>query len=177
MQNIPILQAQRISILPLSKNDVQGIFSIHSNSEVNQYLERSPTTNISEAEAFIKKIIAGFEEFKWYYWSIFFEAELIGTICIWNFLADNTIAELGYQLHPKYQGNGFMSEALKAVILFAFEDLNLKQLDAYTHKDNNPSIELLLKHDFEHDFLRYDTKNINHIVFRLKPTNPQILAK
>lgn len=166
--NNPILNTERLSLLPLSPYDGKAIFNLRSNTEVNKYLERSPPTDISEVEAFIEKITTGFETSKWYYWSIFSNSELIGTICIWNFSNDKTIAELGYELHPKYQGNGFMSEALKTVVQFAFEKLHLKQLDAFTHKKNEVSTRLLLKHSFVQDFSRVDEENANHIIFKLE---------
>ena len=60
---------------------------------------------------------------------------MIGTICFWNESADRKSAELGYELHPEYQGNGYMDEAMKEVIGFAFRS-GFTSLEAYTHKDN-----------------------------------------
>lgn len=36
-----------------------------------------------------------------------------------------------------------MSEAIKKVIDFGFNDMRLKSLEAFTHKENLPSIKLL----------------------------------
>lgn len=45
-------------------------------------------------------------------------------------------AELGYWLHQNYWNKGFATEAVKAIIRFGFEDLELKRIFA-THFDFN----------------------------------------
>jgi len=42
-----------------------------------------------------------------------------------------------------------MNEALQGVIKFAFSSLHLGSIDAYTHKDNIDSINLLVKNNIE----------------------------
>ena len=84
---------------------------------------------------------------------------MIGTICFWNLSADRRSAELGFELHPDHQGKGYMDEAMKEVIGFAFRS-GFTCLDAYTHKDNLASTKLLLKHGFVHDEKRKDPDNM-----------------
>tara|TARA_R100000306_G_C4353275_1_gene131296 strand:- start:62 stop:604 length:543 start_codon:yes stop_codon:yes gene_type:complete len=47
-------------------------------------------------------------------------------------------AELGYWLDEKYWNKGVTTEAVKSIINFGFNDLNLKRIFA-THFDTNPS--------------------------------------
>ncbi len=94
--------------------------------------------------------------------------QLIGTICIWNISEDRLKAEIGYELVPEEQGKGFMREALKAVIDFAFKSARLQSLEAYTHRDNKASSNLLIHHGFILQPGRKDPENDNHIIFCLK---------
>jgi len=61
------------------------------------------------------------------------------TICLWNFSSKKNVAELGYELDPALQGEGIMSEALKKIIEFGFQEIELKKIEAYTHKNNDNS--------------------------------------
>lgn len=57
-------------------------------------------------------------------------------------------ATLGYWLDRDYQGQGYMSEAVQAIIDYAFIRLKLKRLNAACLPDNHRSIHMLLKLGF-----------------------------
>lgn len=146
----PVIETERLLLRPLREEDDTAVFILRSDKEVNRYLGRTPVTVIEEAREFIKKIGDSVQQGKSCYWAICFSAnaELIGTICIWNLSADGKTGEVGYELHPAHQGKGVMNEALKAVIDFAFHKKGIEMLEAYTHKDNLASTRLLVKNGF-----------------------------
>src|SRR6516164_5567094 len=120
--SFPELQSIRLKLRSLEDKDLTALYALRSNEQVNRYLDRPPARSVEDAQAFISKIrdaIAGNQSF---YWAITLKDQpgLIGTICIWNLSADRKSAELGYELHPDYQGKGYMDEAIKEVIGFAF---------------------------------------------------------
>ena len=57
-------------------------------------------------------------------------------------------ASLGYWLDEAYQGQGYMSEAARLSIKYAFDVLKLRRLNAACLPDNDRSINLLLKLGF-----------------------------
>ena len=75
--------------------------------------------------------------------------KLIGTICLFNFLDDNKLAEIGYELLPGYQGLGIMQEATSKVIDFGIQHIGLNSIKAYTHSENQRSTRLLEKFNFK----------------------------
>src|SRR5690606_22814508 len=85
------------------------------------------------------------------YWAITLKGtdKLIGTICLFDFSADNTKAEIGYELLPGFQGKGIMQEAVSKVIDFGLQQVGLKSLDACAHDENQSSIRLLEKFNFK----------------------------
>jgi ribosomal-protein-alanine N-acetyltransferase len=99
---------------------------------------------------------------------------LIGTICLWNFSADHTIAEIGYELEPAFQGKGLMSEAVQCVIDFGFNSLHLKALEAFTHKDNTSSMHVLLKNNFQLDPNRKDEENEDNRIYILANASKEV---
>jgi ribosomal-protein-alanine N-acetyltransferase len=90
---------------------------------------------------------------------------LIGSICLWNFSEDKKTAEVGYDLDPEFQGKGIMSEALKAVLNFGFNQRGFKTIEAYTDYRNLPSKKLLKHHGFIPSEDKKDTDNQDNEVF------------
>lgn len=84
------------------------------------------------------------------YWAIDLlqNQDVIGTICLWNFDLGRASAELGYELSETHQKKDYMTEALTEVINYATVDLELKELEAYTHENNDASTKLLLRQGF-----------------------------
>ena len=165
---LPTLQTPRLSLRSLEEMDDHFIYSLRSNRQVNTYLNRQPPTQIEEARAFIKKITDSIADDKSYYWGIALKEprSLIGTICLWNWSDDRKKAELGYELHPDYQGKGYMNEAIGAVIAYAFQN-GFTTLEGYSHKDNSASTKLLLKHGFVLQEERKDPENADILIFSL----------
>ena len=163
-----LLHTSRFLLRPLQETDADFIYTLRSNEQVNRFLDRAPAKNLEEARAFIQKINEGLAENKSYYWGIVLKetGAMIGTICFWNLSQDRKSAELGYELHPDHQGKGYMDEAIKEVIAFAFRS-GFTRLEAFTHKDNLASTKLLLKHGFVHDVTRKDPENFSGMIFFL----------
>ena len=59
-----------------------------------------------------------------------------------------------------------MNEALEQIIEFTFQTLELRTIDAFTHKDNQSSTKLLQKFYFQETAI-IDEANPNLILFRL----------
>ncbi|WP_405293436.1 GNAT family N-acetyltransferase [Methanobrevibacter sp.] len=59
-------------------------------------------------------------------------------------------AELGYWIGEKYQGNGYATEASKALIKRAFDDLGIEQIYASYRVENTPSKKVLEKLGFSY---------------------------
>lgn len=171
---IPVLTTPRLRLRPLQETDEEAIFAIRSSEEVNRYIYRSAPANTGEAAAFIRKITESVNTGNSYYWAICLKEDprLSGTICIWNLSPDRKKAEIGYELFPDRQGKGYMNEALKAVIDFAFHSAGMETLEAYTHKDNLASSRLLLHNGFRQQTGQVDPEDENNVIYQLQQTQP-----
>jgi len=160
------LLTERLALRKLKAEDADALFALRTNSDVNQYLDRPETIDISQVFDFIKKIQISVDSGKSFYWAITFPADdkLIGTICLYNLSEDHTEAEIGYELYPDFQGKGLMQEAMAKVIGFGFNDLGVKTITALPHEKNERSIMLLKKNHFEIDNALMD-KNKNNEEF------------
>ncbi|MFL5752266.1 MAG: GNAT family N-acetyltransferase [Bacteroidia bacterium] len=146
----PLLRSERLYLRELTIDDAHEIYELRSLPAMNKYIDRPLAVSIEEAHTFIRKIEKVIRTNESIYWAISLknEPKLIGTICLWNFSEDHSVAELGYELHPDQQGKGIMTEALKKVLEYGFGVLQLKIIEAYTHWENMASIQLLERADF-----------------------------
>ncbi len=163
----PILYTERLLLRQLTLDDWEQISFLRSDSIVNQYVDRPPAYSKEDAIAFIQKINTGIKEGKYIYWALVpkGEQQLIGTICLWNFSQENTVADIGYDLHPKAQGKGYMSEAVQCILYYGFEQLHLQKIEAYTHRNNEASIRLLERLNFQFCAEKSDPHNADHLIF------------
>lgn len=163
------LKTKRLILRQLKTTDDQAIFKIRSNETVYKYIAKETQKKIEEAQAFILKTNKGIANEELLYWAITLKEtqELIGVICLWNFSKDKLIAEVGYELHPDFHKKGIMNEALNRVIKFGFSVLNLKTIEAFTHKENEASKTLLIKNNFKLEAERTDKGFPNNIIYTL----------
>ncbi|SEH29386.1 GNAT family N-acetyltransferase [Chryseobacterium culicis] len=144
------LETERLILKDISESHVEDILRIRSNEVINQFVVRNSPKNNYDALQFILTIKERTKNNQTVYLGISLKDQpnLIGTICLWNFSEDRKTAEVGYELLPEYHRQGIMSEALKAVLDFGFNELHLDEIVAITNIFNENSKGILLKHDF-----------------------------
>lgn len=76
---------------------------------------------------------------------------LIGDIGLRTAADDPAQCEIGYTLAQAYQGQGFASEAVRAVLAYCFEPLDMHRVIAVTDTRNQPSIRLLERLGFRRE--------------------------
>ncbi len=135
----------RLILRPLNVNDVNTIFALRSDHRNNQYLDRPPCQTTEDAAAFITSILTKTENSGLKYWVISLKDSdtLIGTICLYNQDENSQSAEIGFELLPDFQGQGYMYESVNNVIEYAKNALYLKSINACTHHLNHKSIKVL----------------------------------
>jgi len=169
---IPELESDRLILRGLQESDWEMIMFLRTDKIVNEFINRPKTENKQEAFEFISKINRGIKENKLHYWAITLKnsPKMIGTICLWNFDVNNTVAEVGFDLSPAFYRKGIMHEALKAVVDYGFHKLKLNKVEAFTHKNNAGSQKLLLKNKFIIN-IKLNQNDTGDIIFELM--NPE----
>lgn len=149
------------------EDDYENLYDIRFHPEVIKHIKREIIENKLEMKKFISNRLDDIRNNNLCFWgiSILDSPKLIGTICLWNFNEAKTVAEIGYELHPEYQGIGFMSEAMKTVLKFGFDKLQLNSIEAYTSKYNEPSKALLNKFNFNLEVNRKDKGFPDNIIY------------
>ncbi len=146
----PELSTERLLLRQLTFDDKKAIFRLRSNKEINEFITRETPKNLNQAEGFIQTCLDEFENENRIFWAMAQEDSnhLIGTIVLHKIDLENNYAEIGYEMNPDYQDEGYMSEAMNKVLDFGITSLNLKTIEAFTHHNNEASIALLEKYLF-----------------------------
>jgi len=150
-QPFPVLETERLLLRRFSEADAEALFHIRSLDDVIRYLDRDKTASVEEALEMIRKINSGIDEDRSITWAISPRKgpeKLIGTIGFWRMDLAHHRGEVGYLLHPEYQRQGLMQEALGTALEYAFYKMRLHSVEAWVNPDNAPSIGLLEKNGF-----------------------------
>ena len=73
---------------------------------------------------------------------------VIGSCGYHNWMKDHNRSEIGYEIFPKYQNQGYMTEALQNIIKIGFDQMNLNRIEALVSPDNLASIKIIEKNGF-----------------------------
>lgn len=146
----PTLETKRLRLRRMAQSDVEAFYDMRCAPEMHLHTDTKADQSLDETRAYIDKMNQGINEDKWLIWAIevMETGIVIGSISIWNINLETMTAELGYGIAPSYQGQGFMKEALDCVTAFGLEVMGLAALEAFTEKDNVPSVRLLEKCQF-----------------------------
>ena len=164
----PQLQTERLILRNIESTDAELIHKLRSDEVVNQFVGRDNSSTVEKAKEFILKIQNLVEKNEGLYWIIRRKEnnDLVGTVCLWNFDTENEIVEIGYEMLPEFQRKGIMTEALKTVTAYTFEEIKAKIITAFPSEDNVNSVAILKKLNFEFEDKKYNNthENVNNIV-------------
>ena len=76
------------------------------------------------------------------------EGRLIGSCGLRRPLGDDRTADIGYELDPDYWGQGYATEAARAMVQFGFRELGLQRLTSWCIADNAASARVLARLGF-----------------------------
>lgn len=145
------IETKRLLIREISFNDVDDFLEYSSSPDVGPNAGWKPISDIELA----RRIIAG-DILKKNVFSIVLKEKnkMIGTVSIYqeNCLRRiKQVRQLGFSLSDKYWNNGYMTEALKGVIKYIFDNTDAKVIEVGHHSDNLRSKRVIEKLGFIYD--------------------------
>ena len=143
MKYVPfkILETDRLILRDIRMEDIQEYYErLFSDGDVCRYLLFDPHQDIGESYEQIRNILQQYEEGKFYRWGITEKGDdsLIGIIGLVRIDEEKDECSFAYLLVRDCWGRGYGTEALREVIRFAFEELELKRIVA-DHMAANPA--------------------------------------
>ena len=131
----------------MTPEDAKSVFDYASDPEVTRYVIWETHNSVEDSKAFLdlavsKREIGGEPE-----WGIVYKGDyrFIGACGIVSWEPYHARAELGYVLSRDYWGRGFMAEAVRAMISFGFQRMNLNRIEARCVAENAASARVMEK--------------------------------
>ena len=111
-----LIQTERLMLRPFSAENTERLVDIITNEEIAKTFMLPVFETIDQAVALAEKLIAFSrpEDIQHLEYGIYLGEQLIGFINDCG-MRDNEI-EIGYVIHPDYQGHGYATEAVQAVL-------------------------------------------------------------
>lgn len=151
-----ILESQRLIYRPFELSDAQALFEMDSNPNVHKYLWQKPTLDIDESIQIIEMLQKQYKENGIGRFATILKetGEFIGWTGI-KFVNDHiengntNFYDYGYRLNEKFWNKGYASEATKIWLDYGFNEMNINEMNAYTHAENGASNHILSKSGFQ----------------------------
>jgi [ribosomal protein S5]-alanine N-acetyltransferase len=159
----PTIETSRLTIRLVTAADLPELLEFNSDDAVTRYLPYENWKGMDDAQEWLGRAttrLAAGEALQF----VAVQREtgrVIGSCLLFHFDQASRRAEIGYLLGRRHWGAGYMFEAMKALVDFAFADMNLRRLEAEIDPRNLASAKLLERLGFTREGLlrqRWDLK-------------------
>lgn len=133
----PILETERLILRPLTVEDAEDVFDWASDERVTEYMAYPTHKSISDTQQWLAYARQDEKEYNWGF-VLKKENKLIGSGSIgpdnymegyWGF---------GYNVHYEFWNKGYTTEAMRAIIAYAHDELGVERFCA-CHAVENPA--------------------------------------
>jgi [ribosomal protein S5]-alanine N-acetyltransferase len=147
LANLPTIETDRLLLRKITLNDANDMFEYASDPQVSEYTMWSTHSSIEDTKYFLKSLLKMYKRRELVDWGIVHKAEnkFIGTCGFVEWRMTHSRAEIGYTLSRKYWGEGYMTEAVNAVIDFGFREMLLNKIQARCEVNNIASARVMEK--------------------------------
>lgn len=172
MSQVPVLRTDRLVLRGWREADREPFAAMNADRQVVAHLA-GPLTR-EESDAFVDRIEAQWRDYGWGLWAIELAdgAPFIGYVGLWPapFLDRDPPLEIGWRLASAHWGRGYVTQAARAALRFAFEVLRLPRVHSFTVPQNERSWRVMERigmsrvpdGDFDHP--RVDPQRHPHLV-------------
>lgn len=146
----PTLHTARLRLRPFADADANALFTLHSSAHVLRYWDSPPWSTRERADRFIAVCRQMAEEGTGARLAVDRVADgaFIGWCGLNAFNPDYRSASLGYCYDDAAWGHGYATEVARAVLLWAFDTMDLNRVQAETDTRNVASASVLEKLGF-----------------------------
>ncbi|MCL2055143.1 MAG: GNAT family N-acetyltransferase [Oscillospiraceae bacterium] len=141
------IQTPRLVLRPLEISDLVSTHEYASDTTITQYMVHLPNDNIQETESYLNKVATEWkaEVPRFFEFAITLNNKHIGAVSFHYKDDERHEGELGWMINKSYQGNGYATEAAKAVLNFAFNECKVRKVIATCDYRNGASVKVMKK--------------------------------
>jgi RimJ/RimL family protein N-acetyltransferase len=144
METTTTITTERLSLRCYRQQDAEAVYQlIDENRE--RLIQSFPTTVAAvakpdDAVKFVAAKIAQWQNKEHFYWGGWAAETLVAYVCIKNIDWEKRDGELAYFISKSAEGKGYVTEAVKAVTRYGFQQLNMSRLYLRVIPGNEKSV-------------------------------------
>ena len=148
----PIIETERLMLRRYKESDIDALYEIITDKRLSTYIKFPNLTKEEELEC-IKKWIKDADESKYEKWVIEIKetGEIAGNIDVNTVVKKHNYCNVGYTIRYNYWGNGYASEALKAVSEHLLNNSGYYLVECSCNERNVQSSRVMEKAGFKKD--------------------------
>lgn len=144
--NAPTLRTERLVLRPLAETDLEDLHRISNDPLVRRYLWDDEPVSRATIEGVIRQSTRMFAEDGAGLFGIRLRgSEALAGFCGFLRLEGMQELELGYELTPRLWGEGLATEAARACLRFAFEEVGMERVIVGADRPNVASLRVIEK--------------------------------
>ncbi len=138
IRDLPELRTARLRLRKLRQDDAPAVFEYASDPQLTTYVLWEPHSSLGDSRRFLDMVLSQYQKAEPPTWGleILERGPLIGTCSFVALAPEHARGEIGYALARKYWRQGYMSEAVRAVLKFGFAALGLNRIEARCDPEN-----------------------------------------
>lgn len=151
--SFPRLETPRLILREATPGDAQDLFEFYRDPQMTRYVTFGVHRTIDDTLAFLAWMADAFQKkdsIRWGY-ELKETGNLIGSGGLHFWKRNIRCAEVGYHIGPPYWGGGYATEALRAIVAFGFEHMDLNRIEGKHTAGNVGSGRVMLKTGFRYE--------------------------
>lgn len=136
------LETERLILRKFTKEDADAMYrNWASDNEVTKYLTWPTHSNIDVSKFVLEDWVNSYSDEKYYQWAIVLKEnseEPIGSIGVVEMDENVSMVHIGYCIGRTWWNKGITSEALRAIMDFFFDEVNVNRIES-RHDPRNPN--------------------------------------
>lgn len=138
---------ERLILRPFTSDDFDALLAMFGDANVARYLDHGPLSReaVGELLARISPMTRIDVEHNELRLAVELQAsgEVIGDVSLWRTSTKHNTGEIGFVLHPDYQGRGYALESMRELLRIGFEDAGLHRIVGRCDAENTASASLM----------------------------------
>lgn len=147
----------RLILRRFIESDAQDMFNNWANDDdVTRYLTWPTHKDVNVSKSVLTEWMNSYKNIEFYQWAITikYNDEVIGSIGVVNLSNYHEHCEIGYCIGKSFWGQGIMTEALRGIISYLFDEVGFKRVEAIHHSQNIASGKVMKKAGMQYEGIK-----------------------
>lgn len=141
------LETERLVLRSYEENDLPEYHKLMSDKQNMYFLDDITTNTLEESRESLKEAVRINESGRTRRFAVTLDNKLIGG-CGYDIITETPVGNIGYMgwfIMPEFQNKGYITEAAKKVLEFAFMRDNCVRIETGCYRDNIPTQKVMAK--------------------------------